>query len=253
MPVSNFVLPTTLDGDLAVLSRIAAAFAPHETTPPSMSITLDAGHFVADTLIEVAAQTVGGITAPTANPRIDRIIVDQATGAASIITGTESASPVPPPLPAGAVPIARVLLSIGLTAISNAIIVDERDLGRLGQQKGVFLGVQRFTSNGTYVPTPGTTSIVVDVVGGGGSGGGCASNGSSQGSASGAGSAGAFARARLTSGFSSVAVTVGAGGAATAASAVIGNAGGSSSFGSLIVAPGGSGGYAGFFWLFLRS
>lgn len=109
--------------------------------------------------------------------------------------------------------------------------------------KGRLLNIQVFTSNGTYVPTPGTKSVLVEVVGGGGGGGGAiATSGTTYSNGTGGG-AGGYARSYLTSGFSGVAVTVGVGG--TGVTGAAGNNGGTTSFGSLLSATGGAGGNAG--------
>ncbi|WP_413534603.1 hypothetical protein [Rahnella inusitata] len=112
----------------------------------------------------------------------------------------------------------------------------------LGQATGRLLNVQYFTSNGTYTPTAGTTSVVVELIGGGGAGGGIPLA-AGAGTAGGGGGGGGYGRKRITSGFSGVTVTIGSGG-----TGVINNTGGSgttSSFGSLITALGGTGGGAG--------
>jgi hypothetical protein len=246
MVVSKFSLPTQVDADLSVLARIAAAFAPHASDVPAMSLVLDPGHLVANgTLIEVPAQVLPGITPPVSQPRIDRVVVSTTTGIASLINGTESANPVPPVLPGGVAPVAQVALSVGTSAITDALVIDERDFGRFGEPSGTLFSVRRFATSGTYDPAPGTTAIIVEAIGGGGSGGGCAAPSAGQGAAAGGGSSGAVARTRLAAGFTGVAVTVGAGGAATAAGANNGSPGVASSFGSLLTAPGGRGGYAG--------
>lgn len=113
---------------------------------------------------------------------------------------------------------------------------------------GRLIGIQRFVANGTYTPTPGTTSIDVFVMGGGGGGGSNASTPSAGFSAAAqGGNAGASARGRYTSGFSGLAVTVGAGGAGGPPSApgTNGSPGGATSLGGLISAQGGGGGNAG--------
>lgn len=107
---------------------------------------------------------------------------------------------------------------------------------------GRLINVQTFTSSGTYTPTPGTKSVVVEVQGGGGGSGGVPATGANSVSASGAGGAGAYAKAYIASGFSGVSVTVGSGGAAGASGGGDGGTGGTSSFGSLVVCPGGTGG-----------
>ncbi|VWB75897.1 hypothetical protein BLA6993_03586 [Burkholderia lata] len=114
-----------------------------------------------------------------------------------------------------------------------------------GQTSGRLLNVQKFTSSGTYTPTPGTTSIVVEVLGGGGGGGGSAATSSTQAAVGGCGASGAYAKSRFTTGFAAgIAVTVGAAGVAGAAGSV-GGTGGTTYFGSLVAAPGGTGGGGG--------
>lgn len=101
-----------------------------------------------------------------------------------------------------------------------------------------------FTATQIYTPTPGTKSVNVTVIGGGGAGGGAiAGTGANQCSAGCGGGAGGFALKRITSGFAGVTITVGAGGAGTPG--IAGTAGGSSSFGGLLSATGGAGGIAG--------
>jgi hypothetical protein len=114
-----------------------------------------------------------------------------------------------------------------------------------GYPTGTLIGVQVFTSSGTYTPTPGTNSVIVAVLGGGGGGGGVGSPGASNYDAAAGGAAGAYSVGRITSAFSGVTVTVGAGGSGGAAGANAGTAGGTSSFGTLIVCGGGSGGNTG--------
>lgn len=104
---------------------------------------------------------------------------------------------------------------------------------------GNLIGVQRFTASGTYTPTPGTKTIIVEAVGGGGAGGGAGATSTGQFSTSGGGGAGAYGKSKFTSGFSSVTVTIGAGGVGVAAGA--GGAGGTTSFGAMLSCPGGDG------------
>lgn len=123
--------PLNLDAMLAVLQRMGQCFNPHQTgASGNMTVSLDAGFLhdpISGTLTEVAAQTTGVITAPISNPRIDRVVVDDATGAVSVITGTENVSPMPPAIPPGKRPVAQVLLQTSTTAITNTSnITDER-------------------------------------------------------------------------------------------------------------------------------
>lgn len=98
---------------------------------------------------------------------------------------------------------------------------------------GRYLGTRVFTASGTYTPTSGTTSVIVGVIGGGGYGGASIATGAGQISVGGGGGAGGQAWSRLTSGFSGVSMTIGAGG--TGGSGV----GGTTSFGALLSAAGG--------------
>jgi len=110
---------------------------------------------------------------------------------------------------------------------------------------GSLINVQVITASGTYNPTPGATKAIVAGVSGGAAGGGthdmtglntpCAAG-------SGGGS-GTFGVILIPSGLSSQTVTIGAGG--TGVSGANGGNGGQSSFGSLLVLPGGIGGNVG--------
>ncbi|WP_176076844.1 hypothetical protein [Burkholderia dolosa] len=107
-----------------------------------------------------------------------------------------------------------------------------------GQATGRLLGIQVFTSSGTYTPTPGTKSIIVELVGGGGAGGGANSSAASVG---GGGGAGAYAKVYTASVPSTASVTIGAPGSPV--SAGNGGAGGTTTFGGIASVTGGSGGF----------
>ena len=70
------------------------------------------------------------------------------------------------------------------------------------------------TGSATYTPTAGTNKVLVEVIGGGGAGGGAPATSSVQFSVGGGGGSGAYAKKLITSAFSGVTVTVGAGGTA---------------------------------------
>lgn len=110
---------------------------------------------------------------------------------------------------------------------------------------GRLIGVQVFTANGVYTPTAGTKSVVVEAVGGGGSGGACPATATNQAAAGGGGGAGSYGKARFTTGFSGVTVTIGQGGSAPAAGLNNGSPGSATSFGALLSCPGGTAGNAG--------
>jgi hypothetical protein len=119
---------TAIDNAIAVQSRLGWAFAPHESDPAAMTVTVDAGALlVSGQLVEVAAQTTGTLTAPAANPRIDLVYIDPADdGAVGVAAGSEAADPDPPALPSGMLPVCEVLMATDTTAISNQLITDRR-------------------------------------------------------------------------------------------------------------------------------
>ena len=105
------------------------------------------------------------------------------------------------------------------------------------------IAIKTFTASGTYTPSAGMKTCIIECVGGGGAGGGL-SGVTGYALFGGGGGAGGYSRKLATAaqiGASQV-VTVGAGGAGVANAA--GGAGGSSSVGSLCVANGGGGGQA---------
>ncbi|EOU7303960.1 hypothetical protein ACOKA8_003490, partial [Citrobacter freundii] len=108
--------------------------------------------------------------------------------------------------------------------------------------EGRLIGVVTITTSGTYTPTPGTKSIVVEVQGAGGAGGAAGIVSGANIAMGGGGSAGAYAVSRLISGFSGLPVTIGAKGSGRNQD-YSGKSGGATSFGT-ITAAGGIGGQA---------
>jgi hypothetical protein len=149
----------SIDAATAVLARLAAAFAPHAQDTPVMTVRVDAG-FIWDgtTYTAVAAQSTGTITAPVTNPRIDRIVVDKTTGAVSVISGAENASPTAPALTAGKIPVAQVLLATSSTSITNSMLTDERVL-ITSAPAGSFVPIPETVVTGS---APHTTSMAVN-------------------------------------------------------------------------------------------
>lgn len=109
-------------------------------------------------------------------------------------------------------------------------------------EQGRLINVQIFAASATYTPHAGMLTAVVEVQGGGSAGYGSAATGSGQGSVGSPGVSGSYCKSRIAAaniGASQV-VTVGAGGVGVSGAA--GGVGGTSSFGALLSAPGGSGG-----------
>jgi hypothetical protein len=124
-----------IDAAHKVAKRFANAFAPHQTysgsPAPDRTVEIDAGFVLFGiTLTEVAAQTVTGFTTPSAGThRVDRVVIDASTGAASRVAGTAatgSPSATAPSIPAGKLPCCQVLITDSDTVITDSMITDER-------------------------------------------------------------------------------------------------------------------------------
>lgn len=116
-------------------------------------------------------------------------------------------------------------------------------------QSGAGVNVQVFTLSGTYTPTPGLKSAVIELCGGGGGSGGTSATTGANGTAAAGGGSGAYARIYMTAAqmaaaiIGSTSIVIGAGGSAGAIGAT-GGAGGNTSF-LLIASCNGGGGGAG--------
>lgn len=154
--VTNFTvddaatLKAKLDGNSSVLARTGAAFQCYATSPAGMTVKAAAGGLMVNgSSVENGIQTSAAITAPSANPRIDRVVIDAITGLASVIQGVEAVSPVPPPIPAGKLPVAQIALATSTTAITNILISDERVLLQ-GRAQANSLDLERVSRRGRH-------------------------------------------------------------------------------------------------------
>lgn len=111
---------------------------------------------------------------------------------------------------------------------------------------GGVVAIKVFTASGTYTPSPNMTTALIECVGGGGAGGGAVGVAGAN-IGGGGGGGGEYTRKTVTAAQigASVAVTIGAGGAANTAGFNSGFAGGDTSVGALCSAKGGAGGGAG--------
>lgn len=109
---------------------------------------------------------------------------------------------------------------------------------------GSTLNQRVITSSTTYSPTAGLSYAIVEVIGGGGGGAGSISGAGT--CVGGAGGGGGYARSVLSAATigASQTITIGAAGAGGAAGNNSGNAGGTTSFGALVIASGGAGGFS---------
>ncbi|MFH2226046.1 glycine-rich domain-containing protein, partial [Enterobacter kobei] len=129
------------------------------------------------------------------------------------------------------------LTAVGRDIIGKGTAADILTYLGLGDTSGYvgrWVNTRVFTSSGTYTPTPGTKSIIVEVQGGGGGGGNAQATSSTTYTLTSSGGAGGYAKSRLTNLAASYSVTVGAGGAG-------GAGGGQSVFGSITCGGGAAG------------
>lgn len=120
----NTTYKAAIDAAIAVLAEIGRPFAPRAMAVPGMGILVESGSLFDGTVI--AAANVSGIGAPAANPRIDRVYFNPASRAFARVVGVENVAPVAPALPLGMFAIADILLTVGMTTITNASITDIR-------------------------------------------------------------------------------------------------------------------------------
>lgn len=118
----------------------------------------------------------------------------------------------------------------GVTVIVNG----SNELQATGGATGVgaLIGLQTITTTGagTYTPTAGTNTIIIEGQGGGGGGGGVSSPASSNWALARAGQGGGWFRKRLTADFSGASYSVGVGGTGGTAGNNAGNNGGNTTF-----------------------
>jgi hypothetical protein len=157
-----------------------------------------------------------------------------------------------PSVTTGWVPLYVVTLANGATTVTtgnvaihpNAPFVDPLGIGK-GIASGRMVRIpQLISSNQTYTPPSNVSTVKVTIVGGGGGGGGAGGQGASSAAAAAGGSAGAYCESFYTAAqlAGGVAITIGAAGVGGGAGSNPGTNGSTSTFGSLMTAPGGQGG-----------
>ena len=101
-------------------------FGVYPQSTPDMTVNVAAGALNVDgVIVSQSIQATGTITAPTTNPRIDRVVIDRRTGTASVITGTEAASPSAPSVTPDKIPCAQIALATSTTSIDDTLITNE--------------------------------------------------------------------------------------------------------------------------------
>jgi len=251
----SITAPTRTAGDsttnVATTAFVATSFAPlaspalsgiptaptaasHTNTTQLATTAFVESEFASPPAIGTGTQNSAAFTTVTASTAIG--VASGGTGVASVADhgvllahGTSPFTIVSPNATSG-----LALISQGLT--SDPIY---------GNPTGTLLNVQVFTSSGTYTKTPGTNSVIVEALGGGAGGGGVAATSAGQSAAACGGGNGTYAKVRITSGFNGSTVTIGAAGTGGAAGQNSGTNGGTTSFGTFVSCPGGSGGPGG--------
>lgn len=91
------------------------------TTPASLRVSVGTGYaFIDHNLFRLKTTTqTADLVPPLIDGRIDLVQADLATWSVSIKAGAESASPVAPTADEGAIPLARLVLRPGMTAIKD--------------------------------------------------------------------------------------------------------------------------------------
>jgi len=125
-----------LERATGAMSEVANNFSPHESDTPNMQVVIEGGKIFSGLAHTVKGrQTTAAFTAPTTNPRIDRIAIDMTTGDLVIREGVEAVSPVPLDYLPHHYPVCQFRLENTTTTISNsaqsatnAEIKDERGL-----------------------------------------------------------------------------------------------------------------------------
>jgi len=166
----NYILPNwgaqtdssayknSLDAAAAKHDKIAGQFYAHEADTPDMTVVIDAGRLLyAGGLVIQPQQITTAITAPVTNPRIDRVVISQSTGAYLIVAGVEAVSPVAPSIPSGYLPCVQFELAAAAVSITNSVMVDERLL--IPEEKQ-FRGCVATRSTTTTVPANTWTAVL---------------------------------------------------------------------------------------------
>jgi len=166
MSVGTFVQPdfavqapsavkTSIQNCIQVHNRIAGSFAPHEQAPADMTIRIDAGSLmVLGNVSEVVGQnaTITPTVTSGLQYQIARVLVHATTGLCSVVYGAANAvegNAAKPAITTGCIPICQVLLTYGMTEITNLLITDERIMGG-GSGGG---GKEAIAVGGIYITT----------------------------------------------------------------------------------------------------
>lgn len=126
----------------------------HQQSAANLTVQIQPGKFsYNNTLVEVDSATISGFTAPAANSRKDRIVVNLTSGSVATLTGLSAASPSAPAYSAGEFPVATVTLASTTTKITASLITDERPQFLALSPGTVLSATVSSASTNTAIPT----------------------------------------------------------------------------------------------------
>lgn len=239
---------TVANGQSTITSGNISQYSGAPLLPSDLLHGIQAGSFnyAVDTGTANAyvATLIPAVSSPGDNLHV-RFKVAHANTGASTLNGSPLLKPNLQPLTGGELilnSIATAQWNYSLNGGAGAYVLLSAPGGSLSN--GRLLNIQVISATGTYTPTAGMTSAIVEIVGGGGGGGGIPATTSGNQATSGGGASGSYAKGWFTATTigASVSCTIGAAGPAGAAGQNAGGNGGTTSFGALLSAPGGNGG-----------
>lgn len=121
-------------GDGVVRGAAANDLAVVETAPASLAVTVKSGRaLISKFVYKLATDTVtSSVTVPSTDPRIDIVVARLADWSASVVEGTESATPTAPSPGTDEIVLAELYLRPGMTSVkdtddgTNGYITDTR-------------------------------------------------------------------------------------------------------------------------------
>ncbi len=129
----------------------ASFLLPHQQASPGLTLYIEAANYwIGGARIVFAGGNTPSFTAPSTNPRIDLVVIDNA-GTVTIVQGTENASPAVPAYPKDKIVICEVYNRVGETSIKDA---DDSTNGYIQND------VRPFINNGKFISQSGAEIFV---------------------------------------------------------------------------------------------
>lgn len=115
-----------IDQNIAGIDHVVGSLAVNQTTPPSMSVFIDATYLSSGK--SVGPWVVSDIGLPTSEPRVDVLYFIPNSGNIARAVGDEAATPTWPTVPKGVIPLSAIYLTPADTSITDDMITDIRPL-----------------------------------------------------------------------------------------------------------------------------